>query len=167
MADVIYKRCYFDWGGRCAYCDVALSRQKTGGKVKASIDHFIPLAKGGQNSRANRVLACYPCNLAKNDTDPREIYLSPEVRRFYAAFHQAWPYWLYFANLDTDGLNGMVICCLNSFTTLKVDGEDHCGVEYDPLELVRFIDNAVICSVGRNRERFGRTLDVVRRQSCD
>jgi len=101
------------------------------------------------------------------DTDPREIYLSPEVRRFYAAFHQAWPYWLYFANLDTDGLNGMVICCLNSFTTLKVDGEDHCGVEYDPLELVRFIDNAVICSVGRNRERFGRTLDVVRRQSCD
>ena len=73
------------------------------------------------------------------DADPREIYLIPEVRRFYTAFHQAWPYWLYFADLDTDGLNGMVICCLNSFTTLKVDGEDHCGVEYDPLELVRFI----------------------------
>ena len=36
MADVIYKRCYFDWGGRCAYCDVGLSRMKTGGKVKAS-----------------------------------------------------------------------------------------------------------------------------------
>jgi 5-methylcytosine-specific restriction endonuclease McrA len=72
MADVIYKRCYFDWGGRCAYCDVGLPRIKTGGKVKASIDHFIPLAKGGQNSRSNRVLSCYPCNLAKGDTDPRE-----------------------------------------------------------------------------------------------
>ena len=81
MADVIYKRCYFDWGGRCAYCDVALSRQKTGGKVKASIDHFIPLAKGGNNSRSNRVLACYPCNLAKNDTDPRETKQWSHVER--------------------------------------------------------------------------------------
>ena len=72
MADVIYKRCYFDWGGRCAYCGVGLPRIKTGGKVKASIDHFIPLAKGGANSRSNRVLSCYPCNLAKDDTDPRE-----------------------------------------------------------------------------------------------
>ena len=26
------------------------------------------------------------------DADPREIYLIPEVRRFYTAFHQAWPY---------------------------------------------------------------------------
>ena len=81
MADVIYKRCYFDWGGRCAYCDVALSRQKTGGKVKASIDHFIPLAKGGPNSRANRVLSCYPCNLAKGDTDPRETNQWDHVER--------------------------------------------------------------------------------------
>ena len=71
MADVTYKRCYFDWGGRCAYCDIGLPRIKWDGKVKAGIDHFIPLSKGGQNSRANRVLSCYPCNLAKGDIDPR------------------------------------------------------------------------------------------------
>jgi 5-methylcytosine-specific restriction endonuclease McrA len=81
MADVIYKRCYYDWGGRCAYCDVGLPRIKTGGKVKASIDHFIPLAKGGPNSRSNRVLSCYPCNLAKGDTDPRETNQWPHVER--------------------------------------------------------------------------------------
>jgi hypothetical protein len=73
------------------------------------------------------------------DADPREIYLIQEVRRFYAAFHQAWPYWLYFANLDTDGSNSMAICCLNSFTALKIDGQASCRVEYDPLELVHFI----------------------------
>ena len=33
----------------------------------------------------------------------------------------------------------MVICCLNSFTTLKVEGQAACRVEYDPLELIRFI----------------------------
>jgi 5-methylcytosine-specific restriction endonuclease McrA len=81
MADVIYKRLFFDWGGRCAYCDVALSRMKTGGKVRASIDHFIPLSKGGQNGRINRVLACYPCNLAKGDADPRETGQWPDVER--------------------------------------------------------------------------------------
>ena len=73
------------------------------------------------------------------DADPREVYLIPDVRRFYAAFHQAWPYLRYFANLDTDGLNGMVICCLNSFAALKIDGQASCRVEYDPLELVHFI----------------------------
>ena len=31
------------------------------------------------------------------DGDPREVHIIPEVRKFYAAFHEAWPYWLYFA----------------------------------------------------------------------
>ena len=73
------------------------------------------------------------------DVDPREIYLIPEVRRFYAAFHSAWPYWLYFCDLNQDGLNAMAVCCLNSFASITRDGQIRCGVEYDPLELVRFI----------------------------
>ena len=44
------------------------------------------------------------------DDDPREIHSIPEVRRFYAAFHEAWPYWLYFCNLDRDTLKTMVLC---------------------------------------------------------
>ena len=68
-----YKRCYVDWGGRCAYCNIGLPRIKWDGKVRAGIDHFIPLSKGGQNSRGNRVLSCYPCNLAKDDTDPDKL----------------------------------------------------------------------------------------------
>ena len=55
-----YKRCYVDWGGRCAYCNIGLPRIKWDGKVRAGIDHFIPLSKGGQNIRGNRVLSCTP-----------------------------------------------------------------------------------------------------------
>jgi hypothetical protein len=33
------------------------------------------------------------------DDDAREIHAIPEVRKFYSAFHDAWPYWLYFCNL--------------------------------------------------------------------
>ena len=69
---IIYKRCYFDWGGRCAYCGMGLPRIKRLGKVQATVDHFIPLSKGGQNARSNRVLACFDCNMAKDNIDPRE-----------------------------------------------------------------------------------------------
>ncbi|WP_426436948.1 HNH endonuclease [Bradyrhizobium genosp. P] len=78
---LVYKRCYVDWGGRCAYCGTGLPRMKRVGKVQASVDHFIPLAKGGLNSRGNRVLACYPCNLAKADIDPRETRQWPHIEQ--------------------------------------------------------------------------------------
>jgi len=79
---LVYKRCYVDWGGRCAYCSVGLPRfKRIDGKILASVDHFIPLAKGGLNSRGNRVLACHPCNLAKADTDPRETKQWPHIEK--------------------------------------------------------------------------------------
>jgi hypothetical protein len=73
------------------------------------------------------------------DADPREIHVIPEVRRFYRAFHEAWPYWLYFCNLDVDTLRGMVACCMDSLTTLQADGQPTVGVEFDPVELLRFL----------------------------
>ena len=73
------------------------------------------------------------------NADSREIYLIPEVRRFYGAFHRAWPYWLYFCDLNQDALKAMVFCCLNSLAEIKRDGQAVCGVESNPVELVRFI----------------------------
>lgn len=73
------------------------------------------------------------------DDDPREIHSIPEIRRFYAAFHGAWPYWLYFCNLETDVLRTMILCCLPSITAMKVDGKPNVLVDYDRLELVQFI----------------------------
>jgi hypothetical protein len=73
------------------------------------------------------------------DFDPREIHTIPEVRRFYSAFHEAWPYWLYFCNLDQDALKMMVFCCMKSFTAIKVDGKTECAVQCDPMEVAAFI----------------------------
>jgi len=55
------------------------------------------------------------------ESDPREIHLIPEVRRFYSSFHATWPLWLYFCKLDQDTLQAMIICCLPSATTTQVD----------------------------------------------
>ena len=73
------------------------------------------------------------------DDDPREIHSIPEVRRFYSAFHEAWPYWLFFCNLDVDTLRAMVLCCLPSLTAMKVDGRDSVAITYDPLDLINFL----------------------------
>lgn len=71
--------------------------------------------------------------------DPREIHSIPEIRRFYQAFHQSWPYWFYFCNLDTEALRMSVLCCLPSLSALKVDGRSNVAVNYDRIELLRFV----------------------------
>jgi hypothetical protein len=75
------------------------------------------------------------------DDDSRELHSIPEVRRFYKGFHAAWPYWLYFCNLETAELKMMVFCCLTSMEALKVDGRPNVAVEYGPVELLRFVGN--------------------------
>ncbi|MDD2708098.1 MAG: hypothetical protein PHV34_08820 [Verrucomicrobiae bacterium] len=71
------------------------------------------------------------------DDDPREVHSIPEVRRFYSAFHEAWPYWLYFCNLSEVGsLKAMTFCCIQTLAVLKVDAEPSVLVRCDPLELL-------------------------------
>lgn len=73
------------------------------------------------------------------DEDPREIHSIPEIRRFYRAFHEAWPYWLYFCNLEVDTLKAMVFCCLPSFSEMKVDGKEQVALSFDPLDILEFL----------------------------
>ena len=73
------------------------------------------------------------------DDDPREVYAIPEIRRFYGAFHKAWPYWLYFCDLNQDSLKTMVMCCLPSLAAVARAGTSRVGVQLDPMELLRFV----------------------------
>lgn len=73
------------------------------------------------------------------DSDPREIHTIPEIRRFYSTFHEAWPYWLYFCNLDVDTLRAMTLCCMPSTTTMQVDGRVEVKVTCEPLDLLGFL----------------------------
>ncbi len=73
------------------------------------------------------------------DDDPREIHTIPEIRRFYSAFHDAWPYWLYFCNLDVDTLRAMTMCCLPATNTMQVDGQVQVKVTCDPIDLLSFL----------------------------
>ena len=92
------------------------------------------------------------------DHDAREVHSIPEIRRFYAAFHEAWPYWLYFCNLDTEEFRMMVLSCLPSIVAMRVDGKPNVTVEYDRLELLHFLSKDfgpmnAICDQARMFER--------------
>jgi hypothetical protein len=92
------------------------------------------------------------------DSDPREIHLIPEVRCFYSAFHETWPYWLYFCNLDVDTLSAMTMCCLPDVSTMQVDGQTKMAVTCDPLHHLNFIRRDfmpmnAMCERGQMSER--------------
>jgi 5-methylcytosine-specific restriction endonuclease McrA len=61
---------------RCIYC---------GSYKNLSVDHVIPVSKGGKNTWNNLVCACITCNVKKGDRTPEEanlkLYIKP-VRPF-------------------------------------------------------------------------------------
>lgn len=57
--------------GRCHYCGKAFSAGQL------TMDHIVPLSRGGKSSRANVVTACKTCNTMKKHLLPMEweVYL--------------------------------------------------------------------------------------------
>ncbi|TAE92042.1 MAG: hypothetical protein EAZ81_04095 [Verrucomicrobia bacterium] len=51
--------------------------------------------------------------------DPNELYAIPEIRRFYQHFHEVWPYWFFFCDLETETLQMMTLCLLPNLTGIK------------------------------------------------
>lgn len=58
-------------GGRCAYCGRGMMPVGTasGAWSEATIDHVVPLSRGGLDSAENVVMACLRCNVAKGSRE--------------------------------------------------------------------------------------------------
>ena len=56
-----WKDIIASYGGRCAYCRK---------KCKLTIDHIIPVIRGGATTKQNVVPACRSCNSKKNAGPP-------------------------------------------------------------------------------------------------
>jgi 5-methylcytosine-specific restriction protein A len=55
---------------RCYYCDVQLK------KTEVTMDHIVPIIRGGLTTKSNIVVCCRPCNQRKADLTPVEIQLN-------------------------------------------------------------------------------------------
>ena len=57
-------------GHRCGYCT----------RTATTVDHIVPVSRGGRNTWLNTVAACGVCNQRKGDQTPAEAGLSLRVR---------------------------------------------------------------------------------------
>ena len=68
--------------GRCVYCGVEISIFRMDGAyfLYATVDHIVPLSKGGLDRVENTLGACRRCNLAKRSMDLSDFLVSAEFR---------------------------------------------------------------------------------------
>lgn len=56
----------------CSYCKCKVSLHvHPNDPTKATVDHFIPLSKGGSNELSNLFLSCKRCNTIKDAQKPK------------------------------------------------------------------------------------------------
>jgi len=77
-----------DCGQRCVYCATRLDHRN------ATLDHVVPLARGGAHDPGNLVTACGPCNRLKGDMLPfdflaRHPWAGANFLRYARAVHRA------------------------------------------------------------------------------
>ena len=82
-------------------------------------------------------------------------------------FHRAWPYWFFFCDLREETLTMMTLCLMPDLQAYKRLGEPMAKVEYDPMDLIRFIQknfgplNAMMERAGMSeRAIYQRTKEV-------
>lgn len=64
--DVDMSELFSESGGKCFYCEKELTIKTM------TIDHYIPLSKGGLHEKANLRVSCLRCNLSKGAKLPTE-----------------------------------------------------------------------------------------------
>lgn len=60
-----WKRAEHGSDPRCTYCGNVTSLHPDAGWLMATVDHVVPLARGGREKVENYALACRACNEAK------------------------------------------------------------------------------------------------------
>ena len=63
--------------GRCQYCGIEVDRKE------ATLDHVMPVSKGGKTSWENCVTACAPCNATKADKVGPKPKIKPHKPDYY------------------------------------------------------------------------------------
>lgn len=64
--------CFAEQNGQCFYCRVRMTRAR-GLPTTATLEHRVPLSRGGTHSRKNLVAACAACNYLKGNKTEDEF----------------------------------------------------------------------------------------------
>lgn len=88
------RKVLHDYGYRCWYCGMELVDRwgtlNPDGEDSATIDHFVPLSRGGTNALDNLVPACRSCNGAKGSQTVEEFRYTCRREVFAAIRTREW-----------------------------------------------------------------------------
>jgi len=101
-------------GGLCEYCHTSERWQY----VSFTVDHVVPLSKGGTNNPGNLALSCFHCNRRKADRMMAMDPISGEEVSLYSPRRDEWR--LHFA-WSGDGLRIVGITATGRATVLVLD----------------------------------------------
>lgn len=73
----------------CAYCGRGVSKTPPCEGLLATVDHILPISRGGPSSWTNLVSACKECNNRKADRTPLEAGMPLRVRPYDPALAQS------------------------------------------------------------------------------
>ena len=59
-------------GGKCCYCDKQCTRDEM------TVDHIVPLSRGGLDEVTNLRLACFGCNQEKGNGTALDVFIEGE-----------------------------------------------------------------------------------------
>ena len=62
----------------CGYCGITLGQKQRGRTLthqSFTVDHILPISRGGKNTWSNTICACSPCNQKKGSRLPHELNL--------------------------------------------------------------------------------------------
>ena len=62
-----------DSSPRCYYCSILMKKEEV------TMDHIVPLSRGGKSTKGNIVPSCKPCNNEKKYQTASEFFLSTKI----------------------------------------------------------------------------------------
>jgi len=72
--DAVLRRDHYT----CAYCGAKIGDRRRGrvlAKHSFTVDHILPVSRGGKNTWGNTICSCAPCNQRKADRLPNEAHM--------------------------------------------------------------------------------------------
>lgn len=57
---------------KCFYCQIKLNHEVRNLPNSSSVDHYIPIGKGGTNDESNLKVCCHSCNSHKGNINPKK-----------------------------------------------------------------------------------------------